>query len=168
MQYHIVFCQCLESLYVRYYSQLLFQFSNKSSYSVQIYLKHINYTQKIQIMLDKIFSCCKKKLCVGFFWKRIERTKYVVVSKLFLVLCHHWFYFKSHELAKKVFNKSFTSSRAEVVCFHNYFPFMMLIVRMFSFLSFLDNRHDVRFAQFNYSFAESKFLFVMFVNGLVS
>ena len=27
---------------------------------------------------------------------------------------------------------------------------------MFSFLSFLDNRHDVRFAQFNYSFAESK------------
>ena len=33
---------------------------------------------------------------------------------------------------------------------------MMLIVRMFPFLSFLDNRHDVRFAQFNYSFAESK------------
>ena len=66
------------------------------------------------------------------------------------------FYFKSHELAKKGFYKSFTSSRAEVVCFHNYFPFMMLIVRMFPFLSFLDNRHDVRFAQFNYSFAESK------------
>ena len=29
---------------------------------------------------------------------------------------------------------------------------------MFPFLSFLDNRHDVRFAQFNYSFAESKVL----------
>ena len=119
------------------------------SQTYELYAKDSNHVGQYLFLLQK-------ETLYWVLWKNKGGTKYVVVSKLFLVLCHHWFYFKSHEFAKKVFNKSFTSSRAEVVCFHNYFPFMMLIVRMFPFLSFLDNRHDVRFAQFNYSFTERK------------
>ena len=98
----------------------------------------------------------QKHLVLVVFFKKNPGTKCIVVFQTLFVSLSSLILLQKPWISKKLFNKSFTSSRAEAVCFHNYFPFMMLIVRILPFLSFLDNRHDVRFAQFNYSFTERK------------